>query len=188
MTLIIVLVLIGIVLMIGVLSFNRLVRGRNLIREAWSGIDVQLKRRYDLVPNLVKCVEGYAQHEKSVIDNMLASRQAAIGAASIPDQERAERRFHESIRAVVALSERYPNLKANENYLQLQKELAEIEDTIQLARRYYNATVREFNTNLATFPTVLFARTSGFTEEPFFSIDGNEFLEGGTQRETPRLS
>lgn len=151
--------------------FNRLVRGRNMVREAWSGIDVQLTRRSDLVPALVETVKGYAAHERQLFEEIAARRSASLGAASVPAKSATETELQGSLGRLMAVAEAYPELKANKNFLQLQQQLAEIEDQLQMARRYYNATARDFNTDVRQFPDSLVAMPAGMREEPFFQAD-----------------
>jgi LemA protein len=154
--------------------FNRLVRARNLVREGWSGIDVQLRRRSDLVPNLVEAVKGYAAHERALFEDIANKRSRAMEATDVPGKAAAEQQLQSSLRRLLALAEAYPELKANQNFLALQNQLAELEDQLQMARRYYNGTVRDFNIAIQSFPEVLVARTTGFREAPFFQIDDGE--------------
>jgi LemA protein len=152
--------------------FNRLVRQRNLVREGWSGVDVQLKRRTDLVPNLVETVKGYAAHERAVFDEVTSMRASSIAAGDVPGQASAERGLQASLGKLLAVAEAYPQLKADRNFLALQQQLAEIEDQLQMARRYYNGTVRNLNISIQSFPNNLLAGMLGFHEEPFFELDG----------------
>ncbi len=177
LTVAILLLLVGVPLYV-VFLYNSLVRKRQLVKEAWSGVEVQLKRRADLIPSLVEVVKGYAKHEKEVFDRIAEARARSLGAGSVAERGRAEGDLTKALKSVIALSERYPELKANKNFLQLQRALAEVEDDLQLARRYYNATVREYNTSIETFPTVLFARTFGFTPEEYFDLDVEAFRSG----------
>src|SRR5215475_7533829 len=151
--------------------FNRLTRLRNLVREGWSGIDVQLRRRTDLVPNLVETVKGYAAHERGVFEEVTAKRASSIAASDVGGQAAAERALQGSLGRLMAVAEAYPQLKADKNFLALQNELAEIEDNIQMARRYYNGAVRNLNIGIQSFPNLLLARPFGFREEPFFELD-----------------
>jgi LemA protein len=155
----------------GVVVFNRLVRERNLVREGWSGIDVQLRRRTDLVPALVETVKGYAAHERKLFEDIATIRSASIAAANVRTQENAERRLEGALSRLIALQEAYPNLKADQNFLKLQEQLAEIEDHLQMARRYYNGAVRNLNILVQSFPNVLIARPLGFKEAEFFEDD-----------------
>jgi LemA protein len=154
-----------------IVVFNRLVRQRNVAREGWSGIDVQLKRRTDLVPNLVEAVKGYASHERSLFEEIASRRTASVAASDVGGQANAERALSGSIGKLMAVAEAYPDLKANQNFLELQKELSEIEDNIQMARRYYNGAVRNLNISIQSFPDVIVARMLGFREEPFFELE-----------------
>lgn len=156
-----------------IVIFNRLVSGRNRVREGWSGIDVQLRRRSDLVPNLVAVVKAYAANERGLFEDIARKRTSAMAAAAagVNGKAEAEQELQGSLRRLLALAEAYPELKANQNYLALQHQLAELEDQLQLARRYYNGTVRDYNISIQQFPDLLIARTTGFREEPFFQIE-----------------
>jgi LemA protein len=154
-----------------IVIFNRLVSGRNRVREGWSGIDVQLRRRSDLVPNLVEVVKSYAAHERALFEDIARKRTSALAAADVNGKAAAEHELQGSLRRLLALAEAYPELKANQNFLALQHQLAELEDQLQMARRYYNGTVRDYNISIQQFPDLLIARTTGFREEPFFQID-----------------
>lgn len=167
----IVIAILAVIAIYVIVVFNRLIRGRNLVREGWSGIDVQLRRRSDLIPNLVEIVKGYASHERSVFEEVTAKRTAAMSAGSVPQKAAAEQALQGSIGKLFAVAEAYPQLKANQNFLELQKQMAELEDQLQMARRYYNGTVRDYNIHIQTFPDVLVARVTGFHEEHFFQID-----------------
>ena len=151
--------------------FNRLIRGRNLVREGWSGIDVQLRRRSDLIPNLVEIVKSYAAHERSLFTEIVEKRNAAINAADVAGKAAAEQQLQGSLHRLIALAEAYPELKANQNFLALQTQIAELEDQLQMARRYYNGTVRDYNIGIQSFPDVLVARLTGFHEEHFFQAE-----------------
>ena len=151
--------------------YNRLVRQSNLVREGWSGIDVQLKRRTDLVPNLVAVVKAYAAHERNLFEQVAATRMSSIAADNVASQAAAERALQGALGRLLAVAEAYPELKANTNFLDLQQQLAEIEDHLQMARRYYNGTVRNLNISIQSFPDALVARPLGFREEPFFELD-----------------
>lgn len=177
--------ILGIILIIGfwfVAGYNRLVRLKALLAEAWSGIDVQLKRRYDLIPNLVATVRGYAIHEKSVLENVTHMRAASVGASSITEKARAEAGLTDALKTLFAVAENYPQLKANENFLSLQKDLGVIEQDLQLARRYYNGTVRNYNIMVQTFPSRIIASMGGFTVAPYFEV-GSE-----TERQAPKVN
>lgn len=158
-------------LVYGIWIFNRLVRERNLVREGWSGIDVQLRRRTDLVPALVETVKGYAAHERKLFENVAAIRAASIAASNVKTQEDAERALEGALSRLIALQEAYPDLKADRNFLKLQEQLVEIEDHLQMARRYYNGSVRNLNIAIQSFPNVLLARPLGFEEAEFFEDD-----------------
>ena len=151
--------------------FNRLVRLRNLAREAWSGMDVQLKRRSDLVPNLVETVKGYAAHESGVLEEVTARRQSSLAAGDIAGRAFAEQLLQGALGKLLAVAEAYPGLKADKNFLSLQQQLAEIEDQLQMARRYYNGTARNLNIGIQSFPDNLFAGPLGFREQPFFELE-----------------
>jgi len=167
----IVLVIIAAAAIYGIGVFNRLVRLRNLVREGWSGIDVQLKRRTDLVPNLVETVKGYAAHERGVFEEVTAMRASSIAANNVSAQASAEQGLQVSLGKLFAVAEAYPELKADKNFLALQQQLADIEDQLQMARRYYNGTVRNLNTAIQSFPTNVLAGLFGFREQPFFELD-----------------
>jgi len=148
--------------------YNRLVRLRALVKEGFSGITVQLRRRADLIPNLVQTVQGYATHEREVFEEVTARRAEATSAGSVRATAEADAAMTGLLGRLMAVAENYPELKANENFLQLQDQLANIETELQSARRYYNATVRDLNSTIQSFPPVLIARPAGFTEEPFY--------------------
>lgn len=153
----------------GVAIYNRLVRLRALTKEGFSGITVQLRRRADLVPNLVSTVEGYAAHEKSVLTEVTAHRADATSASGVAATAQADSAFTGMLGRLLAVAEAYPDLKADDNFRQLQSALSEIEEQLQGARRYYNATVRDLNSSIQTFPNVLFARPLGFSEAEFYA-------------------
>ena len=160
---------VGILLLFYIVGlYNRLVRLRALVREAFSGITVQLRRRADLIPNLVESVQGYATHEREVFDEVTARRAEATSAGSVEATAAADAHMTGLLSRLFAVAEAYPELKANTNFLQLQDQLANIEGELQSARRYYNATVRDLNSTIQSFPPVLIARSVGFTEEPFY--------------------
>ncbi len=154
-----------------IVAFNNLVRRRYRVREAWSDIDVQLKRRYDLIPNLVETVKGYAAHEREVFENVTAARTRAMGTEDPGERLKAENALTGTLKTLFAVAENYPQLKANENFLHLQQELTDTENKIQAARRFYNGTVMDFNTAIAVFPTNLIAGLFGFSKEPFFEVE-----------------
>ena len=166
------LVILGIVVLLllwGVAIYNGLVRLRALVKEGFSGITVQLRRRADLIPNLVSTVQGYATHEREVLTQVTAARADAVQAGSVAATAQADMAMTGMLGRLMAVAEAYPQLKANENFQQLQGELTEIEETLQSARRYYNATVRDLNTRIQSFPNVLVARPMGFTEEEYYT-------------------
>jgi LemA protein len=156
--------------------YNRLVRLRALVREGFSGITVQLRRRADLIPNLVETVQGYASHEREVLEAVTAQRAAATGSAGVEATAAADAQMTGLIGRLMVVAEAYPDLKANENFLDLQGQLATIETELQSARRYYNATVRDLNTGVQSFPAVLIARPMGFQEEPSYT-DPDESIQ-----------
>ncbi len=153
-----------------IIGYNGFIRLKTLIDEAWSGIDVQLKRRYDLVPNLIAVVKQYSIHEKSVIENIVQMRAAAMGAGGVAEKAKAEAGLNETLKTLFAIAENYPELKANENFLSLQKELATIENEIQLSRRYYNGTARNYNMKIATLPSNIIALIARFKSVPYFQL------------------
>jgi LemA protein len=148
--------------------YNRLVRLRALVKEAFSGITVQLRRRADLIPNLVETVQGYAAHEREVFEGVSKARAASVNAGSVEATAQADAQLTGMLGRLFAVAEAYPELKANTNFLQLQDQLANIETELQGARRYYNATVRDLNSTIQSFPPVVIARPMGFSEEPFY--------------------
>ena len=150
------------------LTFNRLVRHRNLVREAWSGIDVQLKRRHDLVPSLVESVRGHATFERGVLEDVTRLRGSAPASRALQDGENA---LSAQLRGLLAVAEAYPQLRAGESFLELQKRLAEVENHLQMARRYYNGTVRDYNTVVESFPSNVVAGAFGFTLADFFQVE-----------------
>ena len=150
--------------------YNRLVRGRLLVREAFSGMDVQLKRRHDLIPNLVRAVQGYASFEKSVLEEVTRLRSQASGAQTITERQDAETNLTAAMGKLFALVENYPDLKADTQFLDLQRQLSEVEDAIEKSRRYYNGTVRDYNITVQSFPSMIFAALYSFDVEPFFQL------------------
>ncbi len=158
-----------ILLLWGVAIYNRLVRQRALVKEGFSGITVQLRRRADLIPNLVSTVEGYATHERETLSQVIEHRGDAVNAKGVAATAQADTAMSAMIGRLFAVAEAYPDLKADDNFRQLQGELSGIEEQLQGARRYYNATVRDLNTSIQSFPNVLFARPLGFHEEEFYS-------------------
>lgn len=165
----------------GIGTYNRLVRLLAYVREAWSGVEVQLKRRYDLIPNLVETVKGYQIHEKSTLEAIAQYRSAAMHAKGVTERAEAEAALTNTLKTLFAVAENYPELKANENFLQLQHQLGTIEHEIQLARRYYNGTTRDYNMNVQSFPTRIIAGFTGFKEQPYFEVDNAD------ERNAPRV-
>lgn len=154
--------------------FNRLITLKNRTEEAFSDIDVQLKRRHDLIPNLVETVKGYATHEKGVFEEVTKARADAINAKSIPEKEQAENVLTSALKSVFAVAENYPDLKASQNFLQLQDELSDTENKIQAARRFYNGNARDFNIAIQVFPNNMIAGSMGFKKFEFFQADETE--------------
>jgi len=155
-------------------QYNSLVKLKNQAEAAWSDIDVQLKRRYDLIPNLVETVKGYAAHEKETLERVIKARNMAISATNLQEKAEAENMLTGALKTIFALSENYPDLKANQNFLQLQNTLNEIEDNIQNARRYYNAVVRDLNTKIESFPSNIIAKMFNFSKKEYFEIEERE--------------
>jgi LemA protein len=173
----IVLAVIALLAIVGVVSYNRFVSQRNLIRDAWANIDTELRRRYDLIPNLVETVKGYASHEREVFENVTKARAMATSATGSPaEQAAAEGPLVAALRQLLAVAEAYPDLKANQNFLAMQAELTNTEDRLQTARRFYNANVRDYNRRVQSFPSNLIANGFGFKEEQFFEVE--EALRG----------
>lgn len=167
----IVLGVVALLVILGIVSFNRFVSQRQLIRDSWANIDTELRRRYDLIPNLVETVRGYAAHERQVFENVTRARAAAAAATGSPaEQAAAEGPFVAALRQLFAVVENYPELKANQNFLALQAELSNTEDRLQTARRFYNANVRDYNRRVQSFPSNTMARAFNFKEEEFFEI------------------
>ncbi|MCB1215269.1 MAG: LemA family protein [Deltaproteobacteria bacterium] len=167
--------------LIVIFYYNRLVRAKNMVQEAWSGIDVQLKRRYNLIPNLTETVQAYAKHEKGLLEEVARIRTQCMQAKEVGEQSRAENALTQSLKSIFALAEAYPELKANQNFMELQKNLVEIEDQIQLARRYYNGSARDYNIQVESFPGLIFAKFFSFKSREYFEI------ELATQREVPQV-
>ncbi len=155
----------------GVSIYNRLVRLRTLVQEAWSSIDVMLKKRHDLIPNLVETVKGYASHERETFDSVTRARAAAMSANSVQEKEAAEKNLSQAMMHLNAVAEQYPDLKANTNFMQLQGELSALEGDIKKARRYYNGTVRENNIMVETFPSNIIANMYKFEKATFFELE-----------------
>ena len=167
-------ILIGVVLVIAIwviFSYNHFIVFINRAKEAWSDIDVQLKRRYDLIPNLVNTVKGYATHESSTFDKVTQARTAAMGASNVADKGKAENMLTESLKSVFAVAEAYPDLKANQNFLDLQTQLTDTEDKIQASRRFYNGNVRDLNIAIEAFPGNIVAGLFHFAKMELFTLD-----------------
>lgn len=170
------LILAIVVVLVGflVVMYNSLVRLNVKVNEGWADIDTQLKRRYDLIPNIVETVKGYAKHEKSLFEKVTELRSKAMNAKGIEEKGKMENMLTETLKSLFALAENYPQLKANENFMQLQSTLKEIEEHIQLSRRYYNGTVRDMNTKVQIFPYNIFAGMFGFKKREFFEAGEKE--------------
>ena len=178
-TIILIIVAVLIIWLIGI--FNVLVVRRNRVKESWSDIEVQLKRRYDLIPNLVNAVKGYAAHEKDVFEEVTKARAMAIGAKTPQEHGQAENILTSALKHLFAVAEAYPQLRASENFRELQMELSDTENKIQAARRFYNSTVMDLNTSIEQFPANLIAGMFGFKKEDFFD------LEEGVAKEAPQV-
>ena len=167
-------ILVVLVVLIGgyvLVTYNGLVSLRNRIENAWAQIDVQLKRRYDLIPNLVETVKGYASHEKETLERVIQARNAGMGASGVQEQAQAENMLTGALKSVFALSEAYPDLKANQNFLQMQEELTGTEGRIAYARQFYNDTVYRYNTKIQSFPGNIIANNFKFAEREYFQAD-----------------
>lgn len=179
---IVVLAIVVLIVMWAVSVYNRLVKLRQRVAEAWSGIEVQLKRRFNLVPNLVSTVEGYADHEKGALAEVTAMRAGVAQADGVAQRAEAEGRLSGALMNLFAVAENYPDLKASTNFLELQTELSDLEDQIQMARRYYNGSVRDLNTLIETFPSNLVAGQFKFRQAEYFEIDNAD------ERAVPRVA
>jgi len=183
MPIVIILVVLGVVILWFIAVYNGLIKTRNRVDEAWSDIEVQLKRRYDLIPNLVNTVKGYAKHESGVFEKVTQARSQAMQAGGTAhDKAAAENMLSGALKSLFAVAESYPDLKANQNFGQLQGDLRDTEDKIQASRRFYNGMVRDFNTKLQVFPTNLVAGLLGFIKREFFDID-----EKGPEGQNPNV-
>lgn len=180
MTLIIIAIIV-VIAFVAVGIYNGLIKLRNTSEQAWADVDVQLKRRYDLIPNLVETVKGYASHEQETFEKVVQARNQAMGASTPGDKGQAENFLTSALKSLFALAEAYPDLKANQNFLDLQDELSKIEEQIQLARRYYNAVVRDLNTKIETVPSNIVANMFHFETREYFELDSEE------ERETPKV-
>lgn len=178
----ILLIIVAVIVIAAVGIYNGLIKLRNTSEQAWSDVDVQLKRRYDLVPNLVETVKGYASHEKETFEKVVQARNQAMSAQSPEGKAKAENFLQATLKSLFALSEAYPELKANQNFIELQSELSEIEEHIQMARRYYNAVVRDLNTKIESVPSNIVANMFGFEKREYFELDSTE------EREAPEVS
>lgn len=178
--------LVGIILIVGyaILTYNALVKARQIMREAWSGIDVQLKRRADLIPNLIETVKGYAQHERKTLDEVTALRARAqeLPRNDVAGRAQVEGMLGQALGRLFAVAEAYPDLKANSNFLQLQATLETVESEIQMSRRYYNGAARDLNIKVESFPSNLFANMFGFRQADYFEIENAE------DRAVPKVS
>jgi LemA protein len=179
---IIILVVLVLLVLFGIGMYNSLVRLKVQCDNAWADIDVQLKRRYDLIPNLVETVKGYAGHEKGTLEAVINARNRAMSATGPADKAQAENMLSGALKSLFALSEAYPQLRAIESFTSLQNSLTQIEDTVQNARRYYNAVVRDLNTKILQFPTNIFAGMLGFKQREFFEVTS------APEREAPKVS
>jgi LemA protein len=174
MTLIVILIIVFILIAAVVTIYNKLVRLRNTVKSSWSDIDVQCKKRFDLVPNLVETVKGYATHEKTVFEKVTQARAMAMQAHSPAEMAKAENMIRDTLKSLFAVAEAYPELKANANFMQLQTQLQELENNIENARRYYNAVVRDFNILIESFPSNLIASMFNFKQADLFQLEAPE--------------
>ncbi len=173
-TMYILLIVAGVLVLYVVMLFNSLVNLRNRVSEAWSDIDVQLKRRYDLIPNLINTVKGYATHESGVFEKVTAARANAMQAGSAADKAQAENMLSDTLKSLFAVAEAYPDLKANQNFLELQRELSDTENKIQASRRFYNGNVLSLNNKIDMFPSNVVAGIFNFTKREFFEVADGE--------------
>lgn len=167
----IVLIIAGLIILWVILTYNRLITLRNRAKEAWADIDVQLKRRYNLIPNLVEAVKGYASHEKGVFEKVTEARTKAMGAQTVKEHSQAENMLSGTLKSLFAVAENYPELKASVNFLELQRELRDAEDKIQAARRFYNTNVRDLNIKIEVFPANIVANIFKFARMEFFEVE-----------------
>lgn len=168
------LVAVGVLALWVVLAYNRFVRLITRTKEAWADIDVQLKRRYDLIPNLVETVKGYATHEKTAFENVTKARAQAMQAGTVAEHAEAENMLTGALKSLFAVSEAYPDLKANQNFMELQRELSDTENKIQAARRFYNGNVRDLNIAIDSFPSNIIAKMFTFAKQEFFELEAGE--------------
>lgn len=173
----IILMVVGVIVFWFILTYNRLITLKNRAKEAWSDIDVQLKRRYDLIPNLVETVKGYATQEREVFEKVTQARSQAMGAKGLQEKGEAENALSSTLKTLFAVAENYPDLKASTNFLELQRELRDTEDKIQAARRFYNTNVRDLNTKIEMFPASTVARLFNFKLMEFFQVEENAVRE-----------
>lgn len=173
----ILIIIVAVLLVWLIATYNGLIRGRTRTDEAWSDITVQLKRRYDLIPNLVNAVKGYAKHEEKVFSEVTQARAAAMGAGSVAEKAQTENQLAGALKSLFAVAEAYPELKASDNFKELQGELVDAEDKIQAARRFYNGNARDYNIKLQVFPTNLIAGMLGFKPRDFFEVDNQAQVE-----------
>lgn len=171
MVLIVLLVIVGLIGLFFWATYNGLIRSKTRVEEAWSGIDVQLKRRHDLIPNLIETVKGYAAHEKELFTKVTEARSQAMGAGSIAQKAQAENALSSTLKSLFAVAENYPQLRASENFMQLQKELSDTESKIAYSRQFYNSNVMDFNVKIKVFPNVLIANQLGFKPAEFFAAE-----------------
>lgn len=187
MPIIFLILIVGIGFLAGIVvagMYNSLVKGRQRVLDAWADIDVQLKRRYDLIPNLIETVKGYAAHEKELFENVTKARATALEAEKTGDPRKvreAENALAGTLKTLFAVAENYPDLKASQNFLELQRDLRDTEDKIQAARRFYNGNVRDFNIKIESFPSNIIASIFGFKKMEFFEIEKEE------EKETPKV-
>lgn len=174
MTLLIILAVVGVLAIALIAMYNSLVRSNVRVDEAWSDITVQLKRRADLIPNLVNAVKGYAKHEKDLFEKVTAARSAVAGASGVQETAAADNMLTGALKSLFAVAEAYPDLKANDNFRHLQEELVDTEDKVQAARRFYNGSARDLNIKVKTFPTNIFAGMLGFSEREFYEVEEAE--------------
>ena len=174
-------IVVGLIILWLIVIYNLFIRDRNLMKEAWSGIDVQLKRRHNLIPNLVTTVKGYSKHERNLFEEITQKRAKTIQMDNIKEKSTLETDLSGMLKTLFAVAEDYPDLRANENFLDLQNQLTEIEDQIQYARRYYNGTVRNYNIRVESFPNNIVAGLFDFKPEEFFEITF------ATERKTPEV-
>lgn len=174
MSLWIILGIVGVLVVIAIALYNGLVTAKLRVDEAWSDITVQMKRRLDLIPNLISTVKGYAAHEKDVFNQVTEARAKTLSAESVGETAEAENQFQQAMKSIFAVAEAYPDLKADQNFQQLQTELVDTEDKIQAARRFYNGSVRDFTTKIQTVPTNIIAGMFGFKEREFFEVEESE--------------